>query len=62
MLYEIYCDQFCQKHIIFNPGLCVVLGTDTGDTSIGKSTFLLIVDYVFGGKIYANATDIIRAY
>lgn len=60
MLYEIYCDQFYQKHIIFNPGLCVVLGTDTGDNSIGKSTFLLIVDYVFGGKIYANATDIIN--
>ena len=60
MLYEIYCDQFYQKHIIFNLGLCVVLGTDIGDNSIGKSTFLLIVDYVFGGKTYANTTDIIN--
>ena len=59
MLYEIYCDQFHQKQIIFNPGLSVVLGTNTGDNSIGKSTFLLIVDYVFGGSSYANMTDII---
>ncbi len=50
MLREIYCDKFHQKRIVFNPGLSVVLGTNTGDNSIGKSTFLLIVDYVFGGS------------
>ena len=44
MLREIYCDKFYQKQIVFNPGLSVVLGTNTGDNSIGKSTFLLIVD------------------
>ena len=60
MLYEIYCEQFHQKQIVFNPGLSVILGTNTGDNSIGKSTFLLIVDYVFGGSIYANTTDIIN--
>ena len=52
MLREIYCDKFHQKRIVFNPGLSVVLGTNTGDNSIGKSTFLLIVDYVFGGSTY----------
>lgn len=60
MLYEICCDQFHQKRIVFNPGLSVVLGTNTGDNSIGKSTFLLIVDYVFGGSTYAKTTDIIN--
>lgn len=60
MLYEIYCDQFHQKHIIFNPGLSVILGTNTGDNSIGKSTFLLIVDYVLGGSTYSKMTDIIN--
>lgn len=45
MLSEIYCDAFYQKKIIFNQGLSVVLGTNAGDNSIGKSTFLLIVDY-----------------
>ena len=60
MLHEICCDQFHQKRIVFNPGLSVVLGTNTGDNSIGKSTFLLIVDYVFGGSTYASTTDIIN--
>ena len=50
MLYEIRCDRFQQKRIRFNSGLSVVLGTRTGDNSIGKSTFLLIVDFVFGGS------------
>lgn len=60
MLREIYCDKFHQKRIVFNPGLSVVLGTNTGDNSIGKSTFLLIVDYVFGGSTYASTADIIE--
>lgn len=60
MLHEIYCDQFYQKQIIFNSGLSVILGTNTGDNSIGKSTFLLIVDYVFGGSTYANTPDILN--
>ena len=54
MLHEIYCEQFHQKRIVFNPGLSVVLGTNAGDNSIGKSTFLLIIDYVFGGSTYAG--------
>lgn len=58
MLYEIYCEQFHQKQIHFSDGLNVVLGTNTGDNSIGKSTFLLIVDYAFGGSTYANTPDI----
>ena len=60
MLHEIYCDFFHQKQITFNPGLSVVLGTNTGDNSIGKSIFLLITDYVFGGSKYAETEDIIN--
>lgn len=60
MLHEICCNQFHQKRIIFNSGLSAVLGTNTGDNSIGKSTFLLIIDYVFGGSTYAQMTDIIN--
>ena len=60
MLYEICCDQFHQKRIVFNAGLSVILGTNTGDNSIGKSTFLLIVDFVFGGSTYSETTDIIN--
>lgn len=58
MLNEIYCEHFYQKQVTFNNGLNVVLGTDTGYNSIGKSTFLLIIDFVFGGNTYAEAVDI----
>lgn len=60
MLYEIYSDAFKEKRIRFHNGLNVVLGTNSGDNSIGKSTFMLIVDFVFGGDTYARATDIIK--
>ena len=60
MLHEIYCDEFHQKRIVFNQGLSVILGTNDGVNSIGKSTFLLIVDFVFGGSTYAGTTDIIN--
>ncbi len=61
MLHEIYCEQFHQKKVTFNEGFNVVLGTPNADNSIGKSTFLLIVDFVFGGSTYANASDINEA-
>ncbi len=60
MLLEIYCEKFHQKRIEFNYGLNVVLGTNSGDNSIGKSTFLLIVDFVLGGTTYSSSSDIIQ--
>lgn len=58
MLNEIYCDKFKKNKIEFKDGLNVILGTNNGDNSIGKSTFLLIVDYVFGGSSYCKNKDI----
>lgn len=60
MLSEIYCEEFYQKRIEFSNTLNVVLGTNTGDNSIGKSTFMLIVDFAFGGTTYATARDILE--
>ena len=60
MLSEIYCEEFYQKKITFSNNLNVVLGTNTGDNSIGKSTFLLVVDFVFGGNTYSKAIDILN--
>lgn len=60
MLREIYCEEFHQKKISLKQGLNVVLGTNTGDNSIGKSTFLLIIDFVLGGSAYANSNDILH--
>ena len=57
MLVEIHCDEFMsygkpRKPIIFHEGLNTVLGGQSADNSIGKSTFLLIIDYVFGVDTY----------
>lgn len=59
MLYEISCSEFKCKGkernpIIFNEGLNIVTGTDDGTNSIGKSTFLYIIDFVLGGDDYLN--------
>ncbi len=58
MLYEIICDKFNIQRIEFHKGLNTILGCEKADNSIGKSTFLLIVDFVFGGNDYADSTDI----
>lgn len=57
MLIEIVCDKFIEHGkprgpITFHPGLNIILGSETGSNSIGKSTFLMIVDFVFGGTDY----------
>lgn len=57
MLTEIRCNEF-KSHgeqrppIVFHAGLNTVLGSESGSNSIGKSTFLMIVDFVFGGEDY----------
>ena len=66
MLLEIRCDKFMdhgtvRPPIVFHPGLNVVLGNEYGTNSIGKSTFLLIIDFVFGGDDYPKkAVDVLR--
>lgn len=59
MLVEIQCDKFMKQGmprgpITFHPGLNVVIGDDNGTNSLGKSTFLLILDFVFGGQDYID--------
>lgn len=58
MLYEIECDKFARKidgklvprgPITFHEGLNTVLGDKKAENSIGKSTFLLALDFCFGG-------------
>lgn len=47
--------------VFFHSGLNVVLGDAPGSNSIGKSTFLLILDFVYGGNDYPQkATDVIK--
>lgn len=60
MLKEIYCDLLKTTSkpagkICFHNGLNVILGSKVGVTSIGKSTSLLIIDFVFGGDSYLKS-------
>lgn len=58
MLIEIQCDQFLNKDpVIFKKGLNIVLGQENARNSIGKTTFLLIIDFAFGGKDYVLMND-----
>lgn len=63
MLYEIECEKFAEKkngefvprgRIRFHEGLNTVLGDKQAENSIGKSTFLLALDFCFGGDDYLN--------
>lgn len=54
MLREIICDQFTQNKITFHEGLNVVLGDDQASNSIGKSSLLMVIDFVFGGNSLAT--------
>lgn len=59
MLAEIRCDKFMSNGVVrppirFNPGLNTILGSVSGSNSIGKSTFLMVIDFVFGGEDYVK--------
>lgn len=54
MLKRIRCDKFAPLYqdITLNAGLNVILGDDAGSSAIGKTAFLNVIDYVFGGDAY----------
>lgn len=54
MLVEIKNDNFTDKKIIFSKGLNTVLGDNFSSNSIGKSSLLMIIDFVFGGDSFLN--------
>lgn len=64
MLVEIRCDSFAEKHrtVTFGGGLNTILGSNGGSNAIGKSTFLWMVDYAFGGTAYNDIWKDIAQY
>lgn len=46
--------------IIFKEGLNVVLGKNDGKMSIGKSSALLAIDFVFGGNTYIKSDGVLK--
>lgn len=59
MLIELSSDSFrsngeIREKIIFHQGLNTIVGGDRGVNSIGKSTFLMLLDFVFAGEDYIS--------
>lgn len=50
MLKFIECEKLIKTKVEFDDGLNVVLGEDNAKNSIGKSSFLILIDYAFGGN------------
>ena len=53
------CDKFINHgiprgRISLHAGLNTVMGSSNGSNSIGKSTFLMIIDFAFGGDDYVE--------
>lgn len=46
--------------IVFKEGLNVVLGKNDGKMSIGKSSALLAIDFVFGGDTYIKSDGVLK--
>lgn len=62
MLNKIHCTQFFETPIQFKGGLNVIEGDIHSTNSIGKSTLLMIIDFVFGGQSYIkNNSGAIKA-
>ena len=63
MLKQIACDKFAEEFqtISFFPGLNTVLGSSAGSNALGKSTFLWVIDFVFGGEGYCAPGSDIKA-
>ncbi len=54
MLKSISCNLFVENTLTFSKGLNTILGDQYSTNSIGKSTLLMIIDFVFGGGSYSE--------
>ncbi|MCD0151829.1 ATPase, partial [Streptococcus agalactiae] len=63
MLIEMWSPAFkkegeIREPIKFHLGLNVVMGMDNADNSIGKSSTLLAIDFIFGGTSYLKSVAV----
>lgn len=63
MLVEIKSPAFIENgkerpSIHFKEGLNVILGKEDGENSIGKSSAMLAIDFVFGGNTYIDSDGV----
>ena len=64
MLIRIKCDAFAKDIQVLDikPGLNTILGSSDGSNAIGKTTFLWILDFIYGGQRYAKLMQGIKQY
>lgn len=64
MLTKIRCDAFVEdiRELAVRPGLNTILGSSEGSNAIGKSTFLWIIDFIFGGQQYSRLMPGMKQY
>ncbi len=61
MLVKVHCNKFREQTIEFHEGLNVVLGDEKATNSIGKSSMLMVLDFVFGGtSLTEHNSDIVE--
>lgn len=61
MLKSITCEQLVKSPITFAAGFNAVVGADDAHNSIGKSSILMLIDFVFGGTDFpSKCDDVIR--
>lgn len=59
MLKFIECEWFVEKRILFHDNLNIVVGDRVNSNSIGKSTLLKVIDFVYGGStLLSHGKDI----
>ncbi|HGA1594149.1 TPA: DUF2326 domain-containing protein [Streptococcus agalactiae] len=51
-------DGQTREPIQFHPGLNVIMGMDLANNSIGKSSSLLAIDFIFGGNSYLKSIEV----
>lgn len=54
MLTEIHCEKFGETPIPLHSGLNVVVGDSAATNSIGKSSFLMVIDFMMGGDTFID--------
>ena len=57
MLKSIICENLIETPLKFNSGLNSVVGADDAHNSIGKSSVLMLIDFVFGGSDFPSKCD-----
>jgi hypothetical protein len=57
MLKSISCEKLIKNPITFKAGLNALLGADDAHNSIGKSSVLMLIDFVFGGNDFPSKCD-----